>query len=251
MTDRGVRPRRPLATSTTICRDLDEAALERRPVLEVGVLAEHLADLAAEPAPGALGQRLSEGLDVVESRRHQQRQRGADQQVVDVAAHPLVEPGHLLVVEHRAPVGLEHPRGSRVDHDQAGLVIEVARVAPSVRRRLLVGAVGQLVERLGDVELVVTGVVRDRPPQRVVLAVGGAEVAEVLVDPVGAEARRPPARATSRSPPSAGARSSWCSSRRGCRGRRRSSRWAASTAATGWPGRSTPASRGGRTPRSP
>ena len=66
--------------------------------------------LAAEPAPAPCGQRLAEGLDVVQPRRQQERQRGADQQVVDVAAHLLVEPGHLLVVEHRA-VGRARARG--------------------------------------------------------------------------------------------------------------------------------------------
>ena len=110
------RPRRPPAPPARDVDDhlghLDEAALEGRPVLEVGVLPEDLADLAAEPAPRALGQRLAEGLDVVQPGAHQQRQRGTDQQVVDVAAHPLVEPGHLVVVEHRALVGLEHARGS-------------------------------------------------------------------------------------------------------------------------------------------
>ena len=95
--------------------DLLEAVLERRPVLEVERLAQLLADPAAALAPRAAGERLVPGLDVVQARGEQERERGADEQVVDVAAHLLVEPGHLVVVERssaRRPPG-PAPHGSR------------------------------------------------------------------------------------------------------------------------------------------
>lgn len=63
-----------------------ERSAERRPVLEVEPLAQLLAVMRADRAPGALAHRLVPGLEVVHPGRQQQRQRRADQQVLAVAA---------------------------------------------------------------------------------------------------------------------------------------------------------------------
>ena len=194
---RGARPRRPAATSRTISATSRKPALERAPVLQVGALAGPLAEPHAGPpqAPSA----IASPNDSMWCRpgRQQERQRRADQQVVDVALQLRVEPHQLAVVEHRAALGLEHPRGAGVDDDQPGLGVEVARVAPAVGLGVLVGAVGQRVERVADVELARPVVRRDPLPQLVRAALLGAEVAEVLVDPVRRRVRRRSGRATS------------------------------------------------------
>ena len=165
----------------------------------------------------------------------------------------LVEPGHLVAVEHRALVGLEHPRGARVDDDQPGLVAEVAGVAPAVGRR----APGRPARRRSSSASVrssssVALVRRDPLPDLVLGALARATGCRGAGRPSTTPARRRSGRATTSSPPSRCApRPARCSSRRGCRGRRRSSRSAASRAASGSRGRSRPGGRGGRTPRSP
>ncbi len=231
-------------------RDLREAVLERRPVLEVHDLPDVLADPGPEPAPGAVDHRLVPRLEVVQARREQERQRRADEQVPEPALHLLVEPGHLGVVEDRPVPRGQHPRRAGVDHHEPD-VVEVAGVAPPVGLRVLVDPLGELVERLGDVELV-----GRRPRRRSAATARPARArpgrgSRGAGRPSTSRAPRRSARATRRWPPSSPATTGRCSSRPGCRGRRRSSGSAAWTAATGSPGRSRPACRGGRTPRSP
>ena len=69
-------------------------------------------------APGAVADRLVPGLEVVQRRAHDQRQRRADQQVVDVAGGVLLDPAPLVGVDHRALAGVEHAPGARVDHHE-------------------------------------------------------------------------------------------------------------------------------------
>ena len=89
----------------------------------------------------------------------------------------------------RALAVLQDPRRTGVDDDQARVRAELAGVAPPVGGGLLVGPLGERVEQLGGVVLVrVVGVLGDPLPDLVLGALGGRHVAEVLVDPVRAEA---------------------------------------------------------------
>ena len=177
--------------------DLGEALVEGRPVLEVDALAGPLGGRRDEAPVRTLGEHLVDGLEVVQPRRQEEGQRGADEEVLDVAGQLLVEPGHLVGVEHRAVVGVEHAGGAGVDDDEAA-VAEVAAVAPAVDLGVPVDAAGQVEDRLGEIDLAAS------PPQRrpvaagrgehsrvdlVARQLGGRQVAEVLVDPV----RRQPA----------------------------------------------------------
>ncbi len=128
------RPRPPGSSR----RPRPEAASRRPPQCSRSTAWRSPLPQARDPAPpGTLGQRLAERLAVVQPRRHEERQRGPEQQVVDVAAHLLVEPVHLPVVEDRArSSGSQHAGRARVDHDQAGLGVEVAGEAPAVGLRL-------------------------------------------------------------------------------------------------------------------
>ena len=200
-----------------------EAGLEGRPVLEVDGLADLLAEAAQPRAPAAAGQRLGERLDVVQPGGQQEGQRGGDEQVVDVAAQLLVDPGELLGVEEVAVVGLEHARGAGVDDDEPGLGAEVAGVAPAVGRRLLVGAVGERVEQRAGVPAGLVGVGGDRRPTPGRPRARRARGCRGAGRPSTTPARRRSGRATSRWPPSRPSTPARCSSRRGCRGRRRSS----------------------------
>ena len=58
--------------------------------------------------PYGNGDRLAPRLGIVQAGGQQERQRGADQQVVDVTAHLPVEPFELGVVEHRAVARVEY-----------------------------------------------------------------------------------------------------------------------------------------------
>jgi hypothetical protein len=83
--------------------DGTEGGLERRPVFQVRVLPELLAD---RPLGREL---LAPGLRVVNGRGQQVGQRTRDQQMVDPAGELLFEPGLLGVVEHRPAVGRQQP----------------------------------------------------------------------------------------------------------------------------------------------
>ncbi len=99
--------------------------------------------------------------------------------MIEVALGVLLDPGPLVVVDHRAAALLEHPAGAGVDHDQA-CVAQVAAVAPARAADVAVPLDGELAQDLLAV------VDRLHALQQLVLLVGrGGEVAEVLVDPVG------------------------------------------------------------------
>ena len=74
--------------------------------------------LATRGPQAPVGHRLVDRLEVVDALRDEERQRRADEQVVDVAAQLAVEPGHLVVVEDRALVRLQHPGRPRVHHHE-------------------------------------------------------------------------------------------------------------------------------------
>ncbi len=208
-------------------------------------LAHPLAGGRRDLAPGAVADRLVPRLQVVQAGREQERQRRADQQVVELAVRVLLEPLPLVRVEHRALVRrVEHAAGARVDHDQPRAA-EVAAVAPARALHLAVGAERELAQ--------------DRPAvlglaqPRVELVLGQVlrrQVAHVLVEPVRREAADdalvPPALARACARP----RSSTCSSRRARRGRRRSSPRAPSRAASGCAARTTTRGTAACTPRS-
>ena len=159
-----------------------ERPAERRPVLEVEALAQLLAVVRADRAPGALAHRLVPGLEVVHPRREQQRQRRADQQVLAVAARVLLDPAPLLLVDHAARVRVEHPARARVDHHEPRRA-DVAAVAPARPLDLAVGLEDVVAE---DVRAVLR-----LPHARVdvvVVELARREVAEVLVEPVRHEA---------------------------------------------------------------
>ena len=201
---------------------------------------------AAGPAPGAVADRLVPGLEVVQRRRQQERQRRPDQQVVEVAVRVLLEPLPLARVEHRAVLGrVEHPARARVDHDQPRGA-EVAAVAPARARDLAVGPERVLAQQraavLGRAQRAVQVVLAPGAPARGCPCAGRAS---------SSRTRRRSGRPTSRWRACPRPRSSTCSSRRGRRGRRRSSPSARSRAASGCAARTTRCGRAACTPRSP
>ena len=142
MTVAGARPRLPSATSIDHRGHLLEAVLERRPVLEVDGLAQPLAEPAARGPHAPCGQRLARtprgGAGPARSRN------GSEvpiEQVVDVAAQLLVEPGQLGVVEHRRAGPARGPGPPASRRRRGGPGAEVAGVAPAVGLGLLVDPV--------------------------------------------------------------------------------------------------------------
>ena len=135
----GARPRSPAATarksSASRANDSWKAAQCSRSTAR----RSRSPSGAQRRAPGAARDRLAPRLGVVQPGRQQPRQRGGDQQVVEVAGEVLLDPLPLVVVEHRAPALLEHASRARVDHDQPGAA-EVAAVAPASARGRSVGA---------------------------------------------------------------------------------------------------------------
>src|SRR5207253_3160882 len=101
------------------------------PVVEVDFAPQLLARPGGQPAPGiALDQLLVPGLETVEGRGEEPGDRGADQQVVEVAFAVLDDPFPLFVVDDRPPPVLQHPRRPRVYEDRTGAA-EVAAEAPA------------------------------------------------------------------------------------------------------------------------
>ena len=76
-------------------------------MLEVDQLAQLLPRAAAALSPRALRERLAERLEVVQAAREQERERRADEEVVDVAAQLLVQPGRLVGIEECPVVRVE------------------------------------------------------------------------------------------------------------------------------------------------
>ncbi len=198
--------------------------------------------------PCPVDQRLVPLLEVVDAARREGRHRRADEEVVDVRLALGDEPGPLVVVDHRPVAAGEHAPVAAVDHDQlhATQVAGEAEAVAARDGRELLRAQRPVAQELGAVVGLEQG--GEHP---LLLDLGRAEVAEVLVQPVRGRARRRRARSTS---PAAGCPRPTCrrcSSRRSCRGRRRSSRSArprapsAPTATPTTPGtaRCTPRSR--------
>ena len=163
-------------------------------MLQVHGGAQPLADGRRGPPEGAVAHRLVPGLQVVQSARQQEGQRGADDHLVElVRALQLVgEPGHLGLVQHRAVAASHHARGTGVDHHEPGGA-EVPGVRPAVGVRLLVHAGGEVVEQVGDIRVrlgPLTG--HDLAPDLVPGAFGHRQVPQVLVHPVGAQGRHDP-----------------------------------------------------------
>ena len=67
-------------------QDPGEALLERGPVFEVEAASHPLADIGQARPPGPRGHRLVDRLEVVDALGEEEGQRGADEEVVDVAA---------------------------------------------------------------------------------------------------------------------------------------------------------------------
>ena len=103
------RPRRSATLTTRDLEqhvaDLEERVAERRPVLEVDGLTQLLRQERRRTAPRPLGRGLVERLEHVQALGHEERQRGADEQVLDVAAQLVIEPAQFVRVEHRAVIG--------------------------------------------------------------------------------------------------------------------------------------------------
>ncbi len=100
-----------------------------------------------------------------------------------------VEPLQRGVVQHRPypGVGREQPGAAAVHHDDPGAG-QFQGVAPSGARRVPVGPLGELVELLPAV----LGPTAHGLVERIVRAVRGGQVAQVLVDPVRCDAAHDP-----------------------------------------------------------
>ena len=118
------------------------------------------------------------------ARRQDQRVRGADQQVVEVAFEVCLEPFPFRVVEHGAPLLVEHPADARVEHDQPGRA-EVAAVAPAgpIALPRSLAANRRSTSQPSSAS-------RTRCEQLALAQQLRREVADVLIEPIGGDARR-------------------------------------------------------------
>jgi hypothetical protein len=78
---------------------------------------------------------------MVDRRRQEVGQRGAEQEMVEVAGGAIDDPGPLLVVDH-LPCAFENPAGTRVQHDQPRAP-EVAVVGEARPGGALLGVLGE------------------------------------------------------------------------------------------------------------
>ena len=198
-----------------------------------------------QPEPGR-GE-LVDALQVADGVRQQPRQRRAEHEVVDgrrcdrSRTCSSIQP-ELRLAEHEVRAVVQDPAVPRVDHHEPGGAEVPAEAEPHALAAVGLG-VGPVREggqqrpgvAVGGHDLLVVGVGRE--------LVGG-QVAQVLVDPVRRERRPDPLPPPRLLAPSPCARPPRCSSRRARRGRRRSSRWARTRAASAPPGRSTSRGRG-------
>src|SRR4051794_537606 len=81
-------------------------------------------------APGAVTDSLVPRLEVMQAGRQQERVRGCDQQVVELAVNLLGEPLGLGLVDYRPLPVFERATDARVEHDEARAT-EVAVKAPA------------------------------------------------------------------------------------------------------------------------
>src|SRR5215211_3988789 len=111
-------------------REVGDGFLESWPVLKVDELADRLADPGCRAAPGSCADGLVRGLQMMKTRAQEEGERGAEEEVIEVARGFLHDPGPLLFVEHGAVAFLQNPTCSRVHHDETDPA-EVAVVAPA------------------------------------------------------------------------------------------------------------------------
>ncbi len=91
---------------------LVERVVERAPVLEVYRLAHLLRSARRALAPASVGYRLVPRLHLVQTTGQEVRQRRTDEEVVDVTAREVVEPGPLRLVEQCSLPRREDPTAS-------------------------------------------------------------------------------------------------------------------------------------------
>jgi len=162
---------------------LHHAAPDVRPAPERDFGEERVVDVAAEQADRGRRLPAPPGRDVLEQPRHavhhEDGQRRADQQVLDIADALLLEPLPFVVVDHRALVLVmpmarvaQHTPGAGVDHDQSHRP-PVAAIAPARTLHVVLGTARELAQErpgitrsahavepaLGDVPVVVHVVV--------------------------------------------------------------------------------------------
>ena len=109
-----------------------EAALERRPVLQVERLAQPFADRRRPSAPASVAERLVPRLHVVQPGRKQERQRAADQHVPHPAAQLPVQPLHRRRVQ-QAPLLRLQLAGK--NYDVASLAVAWPRSSIKLAKR--------------------------------------------------------------------------------------------------------------------
>ena len=108
--------------------------------------------------------------------------------MAEAALKLLVQPRPLGGIDERAGGRRQVAGGPRVDDDQPD-VAEVALVAEAVGARLPIDPVGERVERLRQIRLLLTLMLEHLLPDLVLGALVGGQVAEMLIDPIRAEAR--------------------------------------------------------------
>ena len=164
--------------------------------------------------------------------------------MVEGAGRVIDDPVPLLRVHHLPSVVGQHACRPRVEDEQAG-VAEVAKVRPPACSGLAVAHVGESAEPGARVLVLLHEL-----EHRFLCELGWRQIAQVLVDPVRHEGTGdpglPPGLPTAFPAPNA----TRCSSRRGRRGRRRSSLWARSRTASESRDPPTTRGRGGCIPRS-
>ncbi len=81
-------------------------------MLEVDRTAEALAQSCRDPSPAPRADGFVPGLEVMDPRRHEDRQGARDDQVIERAERVLDHPVPLLLVDHLAALVAEHPGGA-------------------------------------------------------------------------------------------------------------------------------------------
>ena len=170
-----------------------EGGVERAPVLEVDGAAKLLGKPCRRPAPALGADRFVPGLEVMDSRCHEYRERARDHQVIEVPVRVLDQPLPFFVVDHLALLVAEDTGGARVDDEQPRIA-EVTVEGPSGCGRLAIPSARPLPQTRAGV-----GIALHVPEQFLLGELGRREIADVLVDPVGHEgagdAGVPPGRA--------------------------------------------------------
>jgi hypothetical protein len=150
-------------------------------VLEIDAAAKLLGEPGHGAAPGSRADGFVPGLEVVDPRRHEDRERARDHEVVEFTEGMLDQPVPFLFVDHLALFVAENAGGARVD-DEESRVAEVPVEGPAGGGRFAVPAARPLAEAGAAVSIGL------HLGQQLFLGeFGRREVADVLVDPVGHE----------------------------------------------------------------